>query len=74
MVKPKLIRCSKCAKTSIDFGVGFASVPSYFCTEHHKYVEKHDGCTFGEPGEPDGYICRNASVDNVDPIVYEHEY
>lgn len=70
MGNKKVVRCAHCEDAVIDWGVGFMGSKSYFCSQRNQPVDNDDGCTFGTPGHPSGYICRESRVDHIDPTVY----
>lgn len=48
----KIMRCKDCGLRAIYFEAGFISETSYICVISNRLVDRDDGCTFGEPGEP----------------------
>lgn len=48
----KITRCKNCDLCAVAYGCGFTSREQYFCTEHRRYVDTTDGCSFGYTGKP----------------------
>ncbi|MDY3129974.1 MAG: hypothetical protein SOW20_08145 [Berryella intestinalis] len=57
-----VISCESCQLAAVKQHVGFFGEDEIWCTLSHVVVDRGDGCTFGERGEP-GVAVRLLDVD-----------
>lgn len=48
----KIVRCKKCKQRVPNNSIGFVKSNELCCSEFDRLVDKDDGCTFGQEGDP----------------------
>lgn len=64
----KVVRCKKCENRVPIHQIGFIQDDKLHCVQFDIPVDKDDGCTFGNEGDPTHKMVQNIEVDISDHV------